>query len=311
MSIDTRNLRGARASSAVRCIAKAEHEALGTSRDDENQAWLEKHFRRGVNVGRAWAAGFKAQHQYPSEVELEAEIPWGLSWVGHADAVDFEHKMVYEVYHAAGGEFREAKALQAALYADSLGPEFGAELQVIDSTNVSDEEGFAVQPYEINVDGLRDRVRDIKDRVVAAVQDGSVNPNDRVGDSPHHSECFSCPFRSHCWDGWQPPQPDEVVGLEDLVEQYRIVDGDLAGASQKKASLERQRDELRDAIRPYTRVGIPLDAGTGITIRRTEVAGRISVKLGDFRKAGYQIPSELEPFVSESKPSERWKVDPA
>lgn len=305
MSVDTRNLSGARASSAVRCIAKAEHEALGTPRDEEAQQWLEKHFRRGVNVGRAWASSAKGN------VTLEAEIPWGLGWVGHADLLNHDDRIVYEAYHAAGGAFREEKALQAAFYADELGPEWKAELVVIDTTDVSDEDGFAVQGYEINVDGLRDHVRDIKARVVAAVQDGSVNPADRVGDSPHHSECFSCPFRSHCWDGWQPPSPDEVVGLEDLVEQYRIVDGDLAGASQKKASLERQRDELRDAIRPYTRVGVPLDAGTGVTIRRTEVAGRVSVRLGDFRKAGYQIPEELEPFVSESKPSERWRVEGA
>lgn len=308
MSVETRNLRGARASSAVRCIAKATHEALGSSREDENQAWLEKHFRRGVNVGRAWASAAKGN------VKLEAEVPWGpveYGWVGHADVLNYDDRIVYEAYHAAGGEFREVKALQAAFYADELGPEWRAELVVIDTTDVSDEEGFAVQGYEINVDGLREKVQDIKHRVITAVNRGEVNPKDRVGDSPFHAECYSCPFKAHCWDGWQPPAPDEVAGLEDLVEQYRIVDGDLASASAKEASLKKQRDELRDAIRPYTRVGIPLDAGTGITIRRTEVAGRVSVKLADFRKAGFEIPAQLAPFVSESKPSERWKVEAA
>lgn len=310
MAIDTRNLVGARASSAVRCIAKAEHEALNTPRDEDAQQFLQKHFRRGVNVGRAWASAREHEWGGLHQIESEAEIPWGLGWVGHADLLDRTDKVVFEAYHAAGGAFREEKALQAAFYADELGPEWTAELAVIDTTEVSDEEGFAVQPYEINIDGLRDRVRGIKARVVAAVEAGAMNPADKVGDSPLHSECRECPFKAACWADWQPKTPSEVPGLETSFDALRIVQSDLHHAEAKVAELKRMRDEYRDEVREYLPIGVPAVSG-GTLIRRSEVAGRVSVKLGDFTKAGFSLPAELAPFVSEGKPSERWKVEPA
>jgi hypothetical protein len=309
MAIDTRNLQGARASSAVRCIARAEFEGLGYERTDETPEFLQRAFKRGVNVGKAWAAGMVASEDH-SDFEIEAEIPWGLGWTGHADLLDNRNHVVWEAYHAAGGAFREEKALQSAFYADEKGPDWKAFLAVVDTTDVHDDEGFAVQPYEINVDGLREHVRDIKRRVVAAVEAGAVNPADKVGDTPFHQECRSCPFASTCWAGWQPPAPDEVPGLEADFDALRILGSDLHHAEAKVAEIKRMRDEKRDAIREYLPIGRAVVSG-GIIIKRTEVAGRVSVKLGDFRKAGFDLPAELEPFVSEGKPSERWKVDPA
>lgn len=310
MSVDTRNLSGARASSAVRCIAKATHEAIGTPRDEEAQAWLQKHFRRGVNVGRAWASGKAHELHLEGHTVTQKEwpIPWGLGWEGHADLIDPDSKTVYEAYHAAGGAFREEKALQAAFYADELGPDWKAELAVIDTTDVSDEEGFAVQPYEINVDGLRGRVRDIKQRVVTAVEAGAVNPADKVGDTPHHTECRTCPFAATCWAGWQPPVPDENISLETEFEALRILESDRAHAKAKLASIEEMRQTRLDAIRPYTRPGVPLDAGTGITIRRTEVAGRVTFQTSAYLKAGHTLTPEQEAFVKVGEPSERWSI---
>jgi hypothetical protein len=307
MSIDTRNLTGARASSAVRCITKAQHEALGTPRDDEATQWLEKHFRRGVNVGRAWANSAAAL--IPGAI-LEAEVRWGppeYGWVGHVDLLDPTNKRIYEAYHAAGGAFREEKALQAAFYADEFGPEWTAELAVIDTTDVSDEDGFAVQPYEINVDGLRDRVRDIKHRVITAVEAGAWNPADRVSDTPHHSECRSCPFSATCHAGWQPPAPQDIPGLEDKFEALRITESDLHHAEAQAKTVKQRRDLQREAIREFLEPGIPATSGD-TTITVTEVKGRTSVKLGDFTKAGHQIPDELAPYVTIGKGHERWDV---
>lgn len=309
MAIDTRNLSGARASSAVRCIARAEHEALGTIGDPEAQAWLQKHFKRGVNVGKAWASGMVASEDH-NDFELEAEIPWGLGWTGHADLLDHRNHVVWEAYHAAGGAFREEKALQAAFYADEKGPDWKAFLAVIDTTDVSDEEGFAVQPYEINVDGLRERVRGIKARVVAAVEAGAVNMDDRVGDSPHHAECRSCPFSAVCHAGYVAPIPEDILGLESTFEELRITESDLHHSEAKTRLIKERRDGLRDQVREYLPAGQPVACG-GTIIRRTEVAGRVTFKISDARKAGFQLPDELVPFVSEGKPSERWKVDPA
>jgi hypothetical protein len=101
-----------------------------------------------------------------------------------------------------------------------------------------------------------------------------------------------------------------VPGLEDQFEALRIDETDLHYANAKVDEIKRRRDSRRDALREHLPIGVPVRAGATL-IRRTEVAGRVSVKLGDFRKAGYEIPRELEPFVTQGKPSERWKVDPA
>lgn len=309
MSTTTRTLTGARWSSATRCIARASHEGLGSHRDDEAQQYLQKYFTRGVNVGKAWALGKREELMAEGhDVVLEAEVPWGRGWTGHVDLLDMTARVAYETYHAVNGEFREVKALQIAGYCDELGDDWKAELAVVDTSDLSDDEGFAVQPYEIHVPGLLDRVHHIKERVIANVEAGSVDPADRVSDTPNHSECRGCVFASICHAGWRPPVPDSIVGLETKFEELRITESDLHHAEAAAKLVKERRDGLRDQVREFLPAGQVVECG-GTTIKRTEVAGRLSVKLGDYLKAGFEVPDELDAFVSEGKPSERWKVD--
>lgn len=307
----TKTLTGARWSSAVRCVAKASHEGIGSPRDEDATHHLERFFRRGVNVGKAWALGKHAELTAEGhEVILEAEVPWGIGWTGHVDLIDLTTKTAYETYHAAKGEFREVKALQIAGYCDELEGDWTAELAVVDTTDVEDDSGFAVQPYEISVPGLRERVRDIKRRVIANVQAGEVDPADRVSDTPHHSECRSCVFAAICHANYRPPEPESVPGLEDSFEALRITESDLHHAAAKVEEITARRDSLRDAIRPFTQVGVPVVSG-GTLVKRSEVAGRVTFKLGDATKAGHQMPDTLAAFIKQGEPSERWKVEAA
>lgn len=320
MSIDTRNLRGARASSAVICAARAEYEGLGFDRTDETPAYLERAFARGKKVGVLWARILRddliATGRDPAELIVEDECPWGppeYGYVGHADLTDYGEKIVHEIYHAKGGAYREHKGWQAAWYAISKGPEWRAQVDVIDTTKdelESDDEGFSIQSYDVNPAGLRQHILELQARVVTAVALGEVNPADKVSQSPHHAECRSCAFMSTCHAGWRPTPPDEVPGLEADFDALRILQADLAGAEAKVSEIKRMRDEKRDGVREYLQPGVPVLSGDTV-IKVIEVKGRTTVSLTDYQKAGHEIPAELEAFVKHGKPSERWFVDQA
>ena len=162
MSTDTRNLQGARLSSAARCPVRAQHEALGAPREDNPPPWLDGAFARGFHVGEAWAM-IQAKHLEADgkECVAEMEVPWGppeWGWVGHVDLANLTDKIVYEAYHSKDLAFREEKAMQAAGYAVSLGADWRAVVVAIDATDVTRDDGFAIHPYPVNVEALREDV---------------------------------------------------------------------------------------------------------------------------------------------------------
>lgn len=310
-----RVLTGARWSEAVRCKARATYQGLGTPPTDERPRWLDDAFDRGVPVGEIWGlvqgARLRAQGH---EISLEHDIPWGLGWHGHADLADLTDAIIDEAFHSNQLEFREEKALQNAGYCIGQQEQDGREWRgVITAVNTADgdrNDGMKIKRFPIDVEGLRDQVMDIRERVIAAVQAGAVNPADKVSQTPQHPECQACVFKSLCHAGYTPPEPDEVVGLEDSFEALRITESDLHHAASKVEEIKARRDSLRDAIRPFTQVGVPVVSG-GTLIRRSEVAGRVTFKLGDATKAGHAIPDTLTAFITEGKPSERWRVEAA
>lgn len=316
----TRTLTGARASSAVICAARAEYEGLGVEQSNDPPAYLERAFRRGKKVGTLWARIMRddliAEGRDPAELVVEDECAWGppeYGYVGHADLADYGEKVIHEIYHAQGGAYREHKGWQAAWYAISKGPEWRAQLDVVDTTKgelESEDEGFAIQSYELNVTGLRLLVLELQARVITAIALGEVNPADKISQTPHHSDCRTCSFASICHQDWRPALPEDVPGLEDDFDALRILTADVQGKEADLAAAKRLRDDRRDAVREFLPAGVAILSGD-VSVKRIEVAGRVTVKLGDYRKAGYQIPAELAPFVTEGKPSERWSVDKA
>lgn len=305
--MSTITLTGARWSSAVRCPAKAEHEALNSPREENQPAWLDRAFSRGFHVGEAWAM---IQASRLENAERELEVPWGppeFGWRGHVDLADMNERVVYEAYHSKQHDFREEKALQAAGYAISLGADWRAVLVAIDATDVDADGGFAIKPYPVEVDGLRERVLDIQARVVTAAALGEYNPADRISDTPNHAECKACPFSHICHAGYVPPAPEEIVGLEDKFEELRITDSDLHHAEARIKDIKGRQKGLREQVREYLTPGIPVTSGDTTVIVR-EVSGRTTFSVTDYTKAGNQIPDSLLPFVKHGKGHERWDV---
>lgn len=311
--MSTVTLTGARWSSAVRCAAKAEHEALGTPKDDNAPPWLDNAFARGFHIGEAWAMIQATRLEASGKtVERELEVPWGppeFSWRGHVDLADMTDRIVYEAYHSKDLDAREEKILQAAGYATMLGPDWRAVVVAINATDTDADGGFATRPIPVSVDGKRAEVLDIQARVVTAVALGEYNPDDRVSDTPKHPECQACPFLSVCHAGWTPPAPQEVVGLEDTFVQLRVTDGDRKATAANLLRIEKRRKELIETIEQYVQPGIPVTSGD-VTIRRTHIAEGVSFSLTDALKAGHSLPVELEAFAKTRKGYDKWEVNP-
>lgn len=311
MSFTREDLKGARWSSAVRCIARAEFQALEIQGDEDAHSPLHDAFARGVNAADNWVSqqAILCQEQ-GKELYREVEVSWGPEgrWTGHADAVITPDEVVMEAYHSVGGVFQEHKGLQAAFYAHKLGPSYRAMLAALDTTDVGIDGGFAVTLYPVDVTGLRERFEDIEARVVAAYLAGAVNFADRAEDSPAGKECEHCAFRGPCWAGYEYPLPEEVPELADLLDRLALAQSNRAHID--AAALEAKQDvySLRDEIRQYLPTGRVVSAG-GVQVKRVETAPRRSFKLGDYLKAGHVMTGPMREFARESdRPGERWYV---
>lgn len=308
-------LTGARLSSAVRCAARAEHEALGTPRDEFATTLLDDAFVRGVNIAKAWVRDQKALTAAAGKTLIEeAEIPWGppeYGWTGHADALILEDKLVIEAYHAKGGTFRRNKALQAVAYASQLGPDYRAMLAVLDSTDIDEEEGFRVTLIPLDVDELKVEALLIMSLVVIAYAKGEWNPADRIADTPADSECRHCPFREPCWADWVPPEPDYAPELDDTAATLVRLQSDRARLKLELDQVDERVRIVRDELRPWTRPGVPLIAG-GASIKRIETAPRRTFRFAAYEGAGHIVTPTMRDFLSEAaETGERWYVGKA
>lgn len=305
------DLVGARWSSAVRCIARAEYQGIGIKGDPEADAYLRQFFDRGVNAAENWIEDQERRAlKLGKQIHREVPVPWGPNgmWTGHADAVLEPDHLVMEAYHAVGCEYRDEKALQVTQYARKLGPEYTAMLVALDTTELHEDGGFAFQPYAVDVEALSPRCQEIEDRIIAAWTEDAVNPDDRVGESPYDSECRHCPFREACWWDWSPPSIEESAELAariDALVQARAHRDALKATYEDAADLVRG---LQDELRPAVGNGQTVVAG-GISVRRVETAPRKGFKFSDYVRAGHLVTPTMRDFATEaSEPGERWYV---
>lgn len=311
MSVRT-DLKGARWSSATRCIARAEHEALGSPRDDEAQTFLQDAFVRGVSAADAWVdRQRKLTLENGKTLIPEFVVAWGpeeFGWEGHADAVIVEDKLVIEAYHAKGGTFRKEKALQAAGYAHQMGKTWRAMLAVLDTTDVTEDGGFHVTYYPLEVEALAVETDEIMRKVSTAALAGKWNPEHRVADNPGHNECRNCPFRATCWEDYVPELPVFTPELDDLATRLAAKQSERAHAKATCNALDEEVDDLRAQLRPFVPAGTAVIAG-GVQIKRIETAPRRTFRFAAYEGAGNIVTPSMLDFMNEaSETGERWYV---
>lgn len=302
---------GARWSTAVRCVAKAEYQALGFKGDANAQLALADAFARGINAADNWVEQMRRNYGIAGlAIETEVPISWGPNgiWTGHADIVVPGDKLVLEAYHSVGGDFRQEKALQVAFYARKLGPDYRAMLQALDTTKLIGEHGFEMTSYAVDVDGLGPTVDDMERRIMQAYADGEVNGADRVGDSPEHPECKMCQFRETCWEDFRPQPVEDVPELIDWLDRLVLAQANSRALREAHAEAESLVRELRSLVRPYIQPGQTIKAGE-ILAKRILTAPRRGFRLTDYLKAGHPLTPTMADFATESDhEGERWYI---
>lgn len=305
-------LTGARWSSATRCIAKAIHEHIGTPADEDAQFFLRGGFARGRILEDAWMIGQQVLADAAGKTLLrQAPVAWGLpeyGWEGHPDGILVEDELVIEVYNTPGGVYLEHKALQATQYALKRGYP-NAVLVALDVNDSDEELGTPIYKHRVPVKQLAPSVRRIEKAVIAGARRGSVTAADRVGETPNHSECISCPFRASCWADWSPPPIDELIGAEVLFDMARVLDGDRQAQAKTLQDTTRRLEEVKQQLRDHLPVGEARAAG-GIRITRKLSAPGVSFKFGEYRKRRLPVTPRMRQFVNPTKPTETWIIEP-
>jgi hypothetical protein len=298
---ERRQLDGARWSSAVICPRRAYYDHARTPLDEmprgiEGARW------RGQVIGKAVAEEivrhWRAQGRRP---RVEEAVPWPAAdpvGIGHADVYLPSEARMVEIKTMSGMELRHEAALQVSGYTLNHPRAEQATVLVVDPLSGGERE------YPIRVEALRSEVEEIEAKVVSGIRGGGIPA--RVCRHPHDEPSLICPYVSTCFQEWTPPTlpaPQMAEAFRRLAEVERL----MKYAKSESETLREDRDELRRNLAPFLEPGMDYVAG-GIRVRRSMVEGHERLSLSEMRKAGYEVPAELEPFVRDIVSSERWYV---
>ncbi len=272
----------------------------------EGRAHTEQELRR-FRRGHALADAAKVDiaqdlHAQGRDVEFEVEIPWGDGYTGHCDAYIPDEPSIVEITTTKDADLPEHKPLQAAAYAIETDSNAAVVLSIDPSTG---EE----RVYPINIDAFRDRWEAIKGQVVAGIRDG-VLP-DRVCRHPMDGPAIFCPFAGrdgHCFQDWAPQV--EHVDAPAAFQALADVEDEIAQAAAKDTleELKTRREDLRAEVLAYVDAGAGEHIAGGVSVKVTDVAEGEGFSLAQMRKAGFELPAELEAFVTTRRGSTRWTV---
>ena len=275
-----------------------------------------RYMRRGQLFELYVAEQFK--ERYGAEnVETQREIRWPLG-VGHADIYLRPEKLLVEVFSTTGGNFdRKIKQVKLYLYFDPEAEQ--AAVYVVDPSTLEREDVFPVQLTdtdrgEIELElhallavknaGEMRKETVFADALLSHTGFGSLPPC--VFDRP--TECYfaGCAFTDAAWANWQ----DQFTFLSDdgllpLVTDLVDANERLRGAEREVASYREAANAHKDAL---ARAG--LESGRDYLIgpfkvRRTVVGPRHTFSLATARKAGFELPEHLQPFVKVGEGHER------
>lgn len=297
-------LEGARLSSAVRCPRMAVYQGVGVPQPVPTQEQI-RYFRRGHALADlAKEEILEALAAEGREVIIEQEIPWPADdpvSVGHADLRVVDLNRIVEITTSRDCDLPEHKAVQATGYAVESGAD---EAVVLSIDPVTGDE----REYPINIEKLAPRWIEIRDQVVAGIRDG-VLP-DRVCRHPLDGPAMFCPYSGpdgHCFQGWVPTvehveAPTAFQALAELEDRRAVA------SKVELPELDAQREELRAEILAFIETDGREHVAGGVSVKVTDVDEGETFRLAAMRKAGFELPEELRPFLSTRKASQRWTV---
>jgi hypothetical protein len=239
--------------------------------------------------------------------EVEAEVAWPREnpiGTGHIDLrVTAPDGLVgvNEYTTNKGGTLGENKALQCAGYA------LNTSATAATVTAIDIETGQA-HHYPLDVEGLAPRVRELQQSVVDAIHTGHA---DRVCRHPGEARKRGCPFSTHCFRDWEPPEVDQIIGLDEQLRTLADLEDQYAEAKAAYDEADDARKALRAEIRPLLPTGqdvIGAISSDGSAVKiKVSVSYRTTFSLSEARKCGWTVSDDLKAFEKTSE-SERWTV---
>jgi hypothetical protein len=317
---DDRDLTGVRWSGLVssRCARRVYYEHNGQAHDEPDE-----------RTRRMWARGRRYEQIIADEVLDElaangvvAERQAVLEWPSPAHPIGRTHLdilapvgdsiRIVEIKSNAGAHLLENAALQLA----------GQAILVADQTSIEPNGSplaHDVDAFVVAVDSHTGERRDHRIEWteyqglvellwrLAADAIAAEQLPDRVAERPSDARCMFCPFKATCWDGWEPPDIDQVIGLDDVADELAQLDADLKLHGERAKKLLERRDQLREKLRPH----LPVNelVGVGKVLIKLTVFDVTTMALGEARTAGLALPAEFDPYVTTS-PREKWTVKP-
>lgn len=300
----THVLTGPRLSAAVRCPRQAVYQALEVPAEPATPE-QERMWRRGHALADVAKTDILQDLALQGRgAVVEAVIPWPADepiGEGHADLLIIDEGRVIEITTTQGCDLADHKVLQAVAYAYEHPDASAATVLVIDPVT------GAEQAYPIDVDALTHKWIAVRDQVVAGVRDG-VLP-DRVCRHPNDGPAMFCPYSGrdgHCFQDWAPTV--DHVQAAPVFQALADIEDQLANATPDRVDeLKARREEARAEALAHVEAGVEAVAG-GVSIRVTDVSEGEGFSLASMRKAGWELPSELEPFVTSRTGHQRWRV---
>jgi hypothetical protein len=262
---------------------------------------MERYFRRG-QLFELYVVQQFVEKYGAADVERQRDIVWPLG-TGHADIYIPSEKLLVEVFSTTGGNIdRKIKQVKLYLYFD--GEAEKAVVYVVDPSTLEREDIFPVTLTD------EDRAEIAAELDALLAVQGGADPPPCVFSSPTECRFAGCAFTEAAWADWQDTtvETDEFLPL---VNDLNDVNKSLRDAEKEVAIRREQAAYLKDAL---ARAG--LEAGRDYIIgpykvRRTVVGPRHTFSLSTARKAGFELPAELLPFVKVGEGHERFSVKEA
>lgn len=331
-------------SSVRNCARKAVYEATGAparerSRQEEGYLWRGRQLGRDFVIVLAseekrkgkpwrifvasgdpdeWPAAWTTRNRDEAAFIAEEAVEWELG-VMHPDVIVVETSTVVEVLSSAhaSDEMVKSKMLQLVGQIEHTGAKGGAVVVV----NPSNPLEYEIFPIARSSDTYGELVDEMRKRI-AAVQHWSETGEipDRVCSKPSEARGHFCQHAEHCFTGWTPPDPDEVLTSEEAIaaatatylakkdERELKVSYDAAVSTRKELEAR-----LSDVVELAQLGGAPKKLQIGpIEINRIEVKDHAEVALKKARDAGAWTKEHDElfaPFLGMKGGHVRFNID--
>ena len=306
-------LTGIRPSLWARCVTAAVFQGRGET-EAEHPPEAAEWFFRGHVFEEIVMRQIEAKHG-TENVQRQIVIPIPGIGEGHADGYLIPEKALIEV-----------KSTVAA-YPNSDTFTFGVE----QLKRYLAHHGEAEKGYLYMVDPTRMKPADVyevrltdEDRADIDQERGyiALAVEDRSTGQPKHSDPWRpctrpsqarsrlCPFASVCFEGWEPPETEEVTEAEalDAASRLHAIKTEKASLAAQVKALEEGEKAAQSELAEYVEPG---DAVVGpFAVRRTHVVMKPKFSARAFEAAGHSI-EPLADYFTEGSEYDRWTVTKA